>query len=230
MLLALMLALPGLGLAEDDVIIAEDVDEVVSESVEWSLGEDAEQDVPEQPVIATAEQGAEDAAVAYEHHGLIGVLLFYLIKEIIYSLPKLHHGFSAGIAVRKLAFVLKESVAESMLPLVDSVILLDESLVHNNGSARSRRHSLCRGICSNHRRRYDKIDRKVTTSLSKALCLLDSLFIQRIISSSLHAVKAVPIRLSVTGTIKLHNSTPFILYILIITKYTGKYKVKKYGY
>ncbi|MBR2698928.1 MAG: Ig-like domain-containing protein [Clostridia bacterium] len=62
MLLALMLALPGLGLAEDDVIIAEDVDEVVSESVEWSLGEDAEQAVPEQPVIATAEQGAENAA------------------------------------------------------------------------------------------------------------------------------------------------------------------------
>ena len=63
MLLALMLALPGLGLAEDDVILAENVEDAVSESVEWSLGEDAEQDVPEQPVIATAEQGAEDAAV-----------------------------------------------------------------------------------------------------------------------------------------------------------------------
>ena len=47
MLLALMLALPGLGLAEDDMIAAENVDNAVSEGGEWLLGEDLEQAAPE---------------------------------------------------------------------------------------------------------------------------------------------------------------------------------------
>lgn len=65
MLLALMLALPGMGLAEDDAIVAEDVDNAVSESGEWLLDEDAEQAAPEAPATDAAEDVAEDAAEEY---------------------------------------------------------------------------------------------------------------------------------------------------------------------
>ena len=62
MLLALMLALPGLGLAEDDMIAAEDVDNAVSESGEWVLGEDQAAPEPDAAEDTAAPNIVEDAA------------------------------------------------------------------------------------------------------------------------------------------------------------------------